>query len=133
MTSLTELYGEPIYTYTRKQAIDDGQQVKAPETMCAEAGFRTGWPVFITREVWNNFVEVPEGVTAQDVSGRLWDILWMASLAARKPGPEGPRQFTVYVRNDNRKPQPRTLYMECGPVDIDDPAPCITIMAAADR
>lgn len=130
MSTMQDVFGEVISSYTRKQALDDGQQVKAPESMCAEAGFK--WPVFITREVWDNFVEVPEGVEAQDISGRMWDILWMARLAARKPGPEGPRQFTVYVRNNNRKPQPRTLYMDCGPMDIDDPAPAITIMAAGD-
>ena len=130
MSTLQDVFGEVVYSYTRKQAIDDGQQVKVPEATSSEAGFR--WPVYITREVWENFVEVPAGVEAQDVSGRLWDILWMARLAARQPGPEGPRQFTVHVRNNNRKPQPRTLYIECGPVDIDDPAPCITIMAAAD-
>jgi len=127
MSTLQEVYGEPIYSYTRKQAIDDGQQVKAPESLCANAGFK--WPVFITREVWDNLVEVPEGVEAQDITGRMWDILWMASLSARKPGPEGPRQFTVYVRNNNRKAQPHTLYMDCGPMDIDDPAPAITIAA----
>jgi hypothetical protein len=32
------------------------------------------------------------------------------------------------VRNDNRRPRLVTLKATCGPRDIDDPAPAITIM-----
>jgi hypothetical protein len=36
--------------------------------------------------------------------------------------------FRLYVRNDNRRPRLVTLKAVCGPRDIDDPAPAITIM-----
>jgi len=125
------LFGPVIYAYTRKQALADGQQVQAPEALAKEAGFN--WPVFITCTVFAEAVEIPPGVQGQDLQGRLWDLLWMAALEARRPGPQtGPRCFTLLVRNDNRRPRPHSYYIEAGPADLDDPAPAITIMAQAD-
>lgn len=132
LADLEAAFGAPvIFCYTRRQAIADGMQFQAPAAVAAEAGFR--WPVYITSAVYEEAIRIPEGVEAQDESGRLWDVLWMAALEARRPGPdEGTRQFTVYVRNDNRAPQPFSYYLQAGPVDVDNPAPCITIMTAAD-
>jgi hypothetical protein len=61
-----------IYTYTRKQALADGVQVDVTTT-AREAGIT--FPVFLTRAVWDKYVEVPAGVAAQDEAGRLWDII----------------------------------------------------------
>ena len=38
----------------------------------------------MTRPVWGQYVEVPEGVSCQDEAGRLWDILWMFRCAAAR-------------------------------------------------
>ena len=57
------------YAYTRAQAVADGVQVEVMK-VAAEAGIR--FPVFLTRTVYDTFVSVPEGVTAQDEAGRLW-------------------------------------------------------------
>ena len=35
--------------------------------------------------------------------------------------------FALYVRNDNHRPRLVKLVAMCGPLDIDDPAPAITI------
>lgn len=124
-------FGDVIYSYTRKDALEDGQQVQCPEGIAREAGFK--WPVFITRAVWDAYVEVPAKVEAQDREGRLWDVLYMAANAARKGGGGGgAKEFIVYVRNDNRRPKPVKLYMQAGPTDHDDPAPAITIMTSED-
>ena len=93
----------------------------------AEAGIR--FPVFLTRGVWENYVRVPKGVLCQNERGRVWDIVWMLRCAARKTN--GPHmRFRLHVRNDNRwgTPPPVTLKAECGPLDIDDLRPAITVL-----
>jgi hypothetical protein len=69
------LFGDVISRYTREQAIEDGVLMDVSEA-AREAGFRI--PVALTRAAWAEYVEVPEGVIAQDEAGRLWDVLWMA-------------------------------------------------------
>jgi len=74
-----------FHVYSRKQAIQDGVLVDVTET-AKEAGFR--FPVAVTREVWGKYI-VPSDYDAkrgQDVSGRLWDTLWMLRLSSRKGG-----------------------------------------------
>jgi hypothetical protein len=119
-------FGEVIYSYTRAQTVADGLQVEVSK-VAAEAGIR--FPVFLTRTVYDSFVTVPEGVTAQDEAGRLWDIVWMLRFAVRKSQHGQNRlPFALYVRNDNRKPRLVKLIATCGPLDIDDPQPAITVM-----
>jgi hypothetical protein len=36
--------------------------------------------------------------------------------------------FALYVRNDNRAPRLVKLIATCGPLDMDDPQPAITVM-----
>jgi len=120
------VFGEVVYTYTRAQAIADGIQVEVTET-AKEAGIC--FPVFLTRAVYDAYVTVPPEVTAQDEAGRLWDILWMLRFAIFKAQPDQSRlHFALYVRNDNRRPKLVKLIATCGPVDIDNPKPAITVM-----
>src|SRR5512137_2613830 len=116
-----------VYQYTRSQAIADGFQIEVTKT-AAEAGIR--FPVFITRGVYEQCVAVPPGVTGQDEAGRLWDVVWMLRFAIIRSQP-GTSRLTValYVRNSDTKP-PRLvkLIATAGAVDIDDPAPAITVM-----
>lgn len=127
-----ETFGPVIYSYTRAQAVADGFQVEVTKT-AAEAGIR--FAVFLTRTVFDAFVTVPPGVTAQDETGRLWDIVWMLRFAIRRslPGAMGSATctrlpFALYVRNDNQPPRLVKLVATCGPLDTDDPRPAITVM-----
>jgi len=121
-----EPFGPVIYSYTRSQAVADGMQVDVSK-VAAEAGIR--FPVFLTRAVFDSFVTVPPGVTAQDEAGRLWDVVWMLRFAIRKAQTGQARlPFALYVRNDNHRPRLVKLVAMCGPLDIDDPAPTITLM-----
>ena len=121
-------FGEIIYTYTRKQAIADGLQIDVTTT-AAEAGIR--FPFYITRGVWDKYVTVPQGVTAQDEAGRLWDLVWMTRFAIIRSRPGCDRlPVALYVRNDNQAAKLVKLVATCGPRDIDDPAPTITLMLA---
>ena len=120
------LFGEAIYTYTRAQALADGFQVEVTAS-AREAGIL--FPVFLTRTVYDAYVTVPPGVEAQDEAGRLWDILTMLRFAIHKAQPDQDRlHFALYVRNDNRRPRLVKLIAICGPIDIDQPSPAITIM-----
>jgi len=120
------LFGDVIYSYTRKDALADGVQIDVSE-MAREAGLK--FPVYLTRAVWENYVRVPDGVRGQDEKGRLWDIVWMLRMSARRTS--GPQMtFKLHVRNDNRDRTPPlvTLKAVCGPRDIDDPAAAITVL-----
>ena len=114
---------ELIYSYTRKQAIEDGVLVDVSMT-AKEAGIR--YPVVLTRAVWESYVQVPDGVEAQDEPGRLWDILWMFRVATKRSKGGDRINFSLYVRNDNRLPRVVTLKAICSPGD--DAEPVITIM-----
>jgi hypothetical protein len=134
----TEPFGPIIYTYTRSQAIADGFQVEVSK-VAREAGIT--YPVFLTRAVYDNYVTVPPALkngkcdSHQDEAGRLWDIVWMTRFAIRKaqPGQSGKcgshrLPVALYVRNDNRRARLIKLIATCGPLDIDDPQPAITVM-----
>ena len=119
-------FGEVIYAYTRKQALADGVQVEVTQT-AQEAGIK--FPMFLTRAVWDAYVAVPEGVTAQDEAGRLWDIVWMTRFAILRCKPGVSRiPVALYVRNDNRAAKLVKLIATCGPLDVDDAQPAITVM-----
>jgi hypothetical protein len=119
-------FGPVIYAYTRKQAVADGVQVEVTKT-AKEAGIK--FPVFLTRTVFDAYVAVPEGVTAQDESGRLWDVVWMTRFGILRARPGVDRiPVALYVRNDNRAAKLVKLIAQCGPLDMDDPQPAITIM-----
>ena len=117
---------QTIFAYTRKQAVADGMQVEVTKT-AQEAGIRI--PVFLTRTVYDAYVTVPPNVTGQDEAGRLWDIVWMLRFAiSRARGNSDRVPVALYVRNDNRAAKLVKLIAQCGALDIDDPAPAITLM-----
>jgi len=119
-------FGEVIYSYTRAQAVADGVQVEVTKT-AQEAGIR--FPVFLTRTVFDAYVAVPPNVSGQDEAGRLWDVVWMLRFAIQRTKSGVERlPFALYVRNDNRTDKLIKLIAVAGPLDIDDPAPAITVM-----
>src|SRR5947209_9742257 len=102
-----------IHRYSRADALRDGVLIDVSAT-AREAGIR--WPVALTRAVWERCVAVPPGVVCQDEAGRLWDVLWLLTLAARRS--EGAElRFGVHVRNDNRERTPAFVRLKalCGP------------------
>ena len=119
-------FGDVVYSYTRAQAVADGVQVEVTKT-AKEAGIR--FPVFLTRTVFDAYVAVPPDVSGQDEAGRLWDIVWMLRFAIQRTKRGVERlPFALYVRNDNRAAKLVKLIAQAGPLDIDDPAPAITVM-----
>jgi hypothetical protein len=118
---------EIISAYTRAQAIEDGVLVDVTST-AKEAGIK--YPVALTRAVWSQYVEIPEGVQCQDEAGRLWDILHMFRLHANGTlQPKVRRSASAFcyelrVSMDHRHPRRVLLKALCGPGD--DAAPVIT-------
>lgn len=100
--SITEFFGAPISVYTRAQAIEDGVLVDVTEWASADKGFIGGFkcPVAVTREVWADIERCPP---LQDIRGRAHDLLWMASLAARRGG--SVTLFTVIMQVGRTKRQ----------------------------
>ena len=119
-------FGPVIYSYTRAQAIADGVQVEVTKT-AQEAGIK--FPMFLTRAVFDKYVAVPPDVTGQDEAGRLWDVVWMTRFAIIRARPGCDRlPVALYIRNDDRTARLVKLIATCGPLDIDDPSPAITVM-----
>ena len=57
----TELFGEPLHVYTRKQALAEGSLVAVPRELAHMTGFRA--PVAITRAAWMGLVHDPAAAT----------------------------------------------------------------------
>jgi hypothetical protein len=114
-----------IYAYTRAEAIADGVLIDVSK-LAREAGFKI--PVAVTAGVWAECVAVPKGVTCQDETGRLWDVLTMLRHAIAKNSDGDRVDFELHVRNDNeeRTPPLVSLYALCGPGD--DAEPVVTVM-----
>ena len=71
-----------ISTYTTKEAVADGFLVKVDTEASKEAGIK--YPVYMSRAVWEKYVKVPQGMEGvQNLSGRLWDVLYMFAFKAR--------------------------------------------------
>ena len=140
--SMEEVFGEVLSSYTRAQAIDDGVLVSLNDpsftfrpglNICAEAGIK--FPVAMTIAAFAKTVSeldtpLPPG---QDISGRMWDVLTMFRLAAKRGGSE--IRFPVTVINWVRvggerinRTRRETVILKalCGPGDNGEPV--ITIM-----
>ena len=122
-----------IFSYTRAQAIADGVLIDV-SAAAREAGFR--FPVALTAQVWADCVAwEPEDSTRQihqDLSGRLWDVLWMASCAIRaQRGGDPPyrlpyRLYVVPRDGKSRGAGKVELHVHIGPGDEGEPV--LTIM-----
>ena len=121
------LFGEVIYAYTRAQALADGVLVDVSE-MAKEAGFKH--PAAVTNALWHDLNEIPKSFSYESFGGRLWDVLWMARLAAGRPDNANKSRITYQLILHTRDLDPAyeqliELLMDCGPGD--DHEPVITI------
>src|SRR3972149_1357358 len=111
-----------ISSYSRAQAIEDGQLVDVSET-AREAGIK--YPVTLTRAVWESCVVVPvngkgKPVPCQDERGRLWDVLTMLRFAIRGSAGGPILRFGLRVRGrfGVRRVALKSI---CGPGDTAEP------------
>ena len=129
--SLAEVFGlgTAIFSYTRAQALEDGVLVDV-STLAQEVGFR--FPVAVTSALWADISTIPEG-SGQDVTGRLWDVLYMGALAIRRAvaadGDTDTVKYGVILSMPGDVPgeeQPYMVKSVVGPGD--DLEPVITLM-----
>ena len=123
-------FGSVISRYTRAQAIADGVLVDV-SSIAREAGFH--YPVALSAAAWSDSVAWSDAdshrQTIQDEPGRLWDLLWTASLAAQRA--RGQRRIACQayrVPRGGRGTRPRltTLHLHIGPGDAGEPV--ITVL-----
>lgn len=117
-----------IYSYTRKQALEDGFLVDANTGDFAEVTKQHyKYPVFMTRAVFDLIERaVNNPKWANDFEGVWHDILWMSRMMKREVD-ESTVEFQVIIRGTGKKSK-YTMLAQCSPMDIDDPTPVITIM-----
>ena len=125
--TLGDFFGPPIHTYTRAYAIRDGVLVDVTTT-AHEAGFRV--PVALTAAAAHEAVTWdPAHGAHQDPTGRLWDVLTMAHLAATR-GSDTDRAGFHVLRIPNQPgaelPVLTALDLHIGPGD--DTEPVVTIL-----
>ena len=113
-----------IYTYTRKQAFEDGVLVDVSTTV-REAGIN--FPVALTSTVWDMYVVPSEKLadSGQSIAGRLWDLLWMFRLKAMRSN-KSLLYFSCLFLDVNEKLDEVKFKALCGPGDNAEPV--ITIM-----
>jgi hypothetical protein len=123
---------EIIYMYTRKQAIEDGEQVDANSGelgRISSAHFK--YPVFMTASVYNMIeIAVNNERFANSWTGIWHDILSMSKHHYRTID-ESSRSFQVLIRGTGRRSL-HILVASVGPMDFDDPRPVVTIMTPED-
>jgi hypothetical protein len=114
-----------IYAYTRAQALADGVLVDV-STMAREAGFR--YPTAITADLHVRITSNErEKALGQSYEGRLWDVVFLASFAARRAGQVDRCSFEVSLFEAEAAPPHRThrrtlsLWMVVGPGDQGEP------------
>ena len=72
-----------IYSYTTKQAVEDGVLFKVDPGILKEIGIK--YPVYLTSVVFRRYVEVPaDARDHQNLDGRLFDLLFMFAMSARQ-------------------------------------------------
>jgi hypothetical protein len=120
-----------IFSYTRKQAIEDGVLVDL-SPWAKECGFK--YAVACTAAVWHDYITPPEKMKqwGQSERGRAHDVLTMLLFAIRRrktPAPtEGPDIlfYEVLFQQEPEKTATVKLKAHCGPGD--DGEPVLTLM-----
>lgn len=114
-----------IYSYTRKQALEDGVLIDVTET-AKEAGFVI--PVAVTNGLYAEYIEPSESLKnlGQTTNGRLWDVLFMLHLKIHNCPKANTVIYTVAFEKENRMTDEINLkaVIDGG----DDGNPVLTIM-----
>jgi len=128
------VFGDLISSYSRADALRDGVLIEGDSQLCREAGIR--FPVAISDHLWgyvepDNLADIP----GQSVNGRLWDLLWLFSQAARNLRRPSDRIsyrciFLMKTGKTRSRKVTVTVVAVCGPGD--DGEPVITLMLPED-
>ena len=131
---------EIIFSYTTKQAVEDGVLVKSDPEQTSQLKIKV--PVYFTRVVWDRYIKVPKEFEGeQDLNGRLADLLLMFAAHAQNTKSSlmkfrftckipYKKDFSGNEEKSNIGFQYRdvTLKSVITAQDIEDPSPAIFIM-----
>lgn len=120
-----------IYSYTRKQALDDGFQVDANLGDLAEVSRQHyKFPLYMTRHLFDLMeTAVNNPKWCNDYKGIWHDILFMSIHAVQSRPSDDTVLFRVIINGAGNKKY-YDLKAVCAAIDIDDPRPCVTFMLA---
>ena len=116
MNEMIDIFGEPIFIYSRSDALMDGVLVDITD-WAKEAGFR--YPVAVTANVWADLTDIPEEHDYQSVEARARDLLFLARIAARADVEGNERIFRVTLHTSGGEDHFYKLH--CGPGDAGEP------------
>ncbi len=111
-----------IFSYTRTQALEDGQLVDISE-LAREAGFK--FQVAITCGVHALLNDTEQA--GQSFKGRAWDMLMVLRFEIRRTTNTDTIYFSpLFNTRHQAAPKPHDLWAKCGPGDAGEPV--ITVM-----
>ncbi|MFT3868404.1 MAG: hypothetical protein QM715_07895 [Nibricoccus sp.] len=116
--SSENVFGDMIYSYSRKQAIEDGVLVDLSQVESVKQHWK--YPFACTDTVWL-IIEKALEQPGQDVSGICHDICTMAKLALKGSDEAERVLFEVTIAG-----RTQALKLHCGPGDTS--APVLTLM-----
>jgi hypothetical protein len=116
--SSENVFGDTIYSFSRKQAIEDGVLVDLSQINSVKQHWK--YPFACTDVVWM-IIEKALEQPGQDVSGICHDICTMAKLALKDDGVAEQVLFRVIIVGRTHE-----LKLHCGPGDT--PAPVLTLL-----
>ena len=122
-------FGDVVYSYSRKQAIEDGVLVDVDQfikTWDMDSLFK--FPVVMTSAVYEECMRWDDKDSAQSEPGRLWDILYMAYEASSQAASDQTRvdyQISYVSRADGNR---KIANLSCHVGPGDNAEPVITIM-----
>lgn len=113
-----EFFGEPISTYTRAQALEDGVLVDV--TSQAQGSFKT--PVALTAELWARITDILPGTDRETIVNVRLTELFRAAEAAAETAPKGTRRVSFPMLMASREGVSSvTILADCGPGDRGEP------------
>lgn len=115
-----------IYSYTRKNAIEDGILVDVTED-AMDAGIL--FPTALTVKLWNQYIKPSKEMESigQSTDGRLWDLFVMFIHAAKGSKGVSTISYEVLFQMDaGKEPELVQIKALCHPGDMMEPV--ITIM-----
>ena len=114
-----------IYSYTRAQAIDDGQLVEINAQMLKEAGVRL--PSAMTFALFETLNPKEDAKKiGQDLAGRIWDMLHLFRFSVRNAADDSEIRFKFYIQKSATRKVLQEVKAVLGPDD--NGQPCITFM-----
>jgi hypothetical protein len=124
-TTMKELFGDVIYSYTRAQAIEDGYFVDLSAHFPKECRMYR-YPVACTTAVWSLVEQsVADERHCNSLAGVVWDILYMSQRGVVSRPDDQTAIFQVIITGTGRN-NTHTLKIVCGPGDEGEPV--MTIM-----